>query len=98
VASGRDCASLKFAVLYLSLSRGTGRRFLVARLPQAKRYAQCRGTDSVLRTLAHLLAANSTATPKQAKEPIISTHDKVMTNRSIIFNMSDLQTEFTKDL
>jgi len=28
---------LKFAVLYLSLSRGTGRRFLVARLPQAKR-------------------------------------------------------------
>ena len=41
VASGRDCASLKFVVLYLSLSRWTGRGFLVARLPQAKRYAQC---------------------------------------------------------
>jgi hypothetical protein len=27
VASGRDCASLKFVVLYLSLSRWTGRRF-----------------------------------------------------------------------
>jgi len=40
VASGRDCASLKFVVLYLSLSRGTGRRFLFARLPQAKRWQQ----------------------------------------------------------
>ncbi len=39
------------------------------------RYAQCRGTDSVLRTLAHLLATHSRATPKQAKEPIISTSD-----------------------
>jgi hypothetical protein len=28
------------------------------------------GTDSVLRTLAHLLATHSCATPKQAKEPI----------------------------
>jgi len=36
----------------------------------AKRYAQCRGTETVLRTLAHLLAAHSRATPKQAKEPI----------------------------
>jgi hypothetical protein len=27
------------------------------------RYAQCRGTDSVLRTLAHLLAAHPRATP-----------------------------------
>jgi hypothetical protein len=35
----------------------------------AKRYAQCRGTDSVLRTLALLFAALSHATPKQAKEP-----------------------------
>jgi hypothetical protein len=39
IASGRDCASLKFVVLYLSLSRWTGRRFLFARLPQAKRWA-----------------------------------------------------------
>jgi len=37
VASGRDCASLKCVALYLSLSRWTGRRFLFARLPQAKR-------------------------------------------------------------
>jgi hypothetical protein len=36
-----------------------------------KRYAQCRGTESVLRTLAHLLAAQSRAAPKQAKEPKI---------------------------
>lgn len=36
-------------------------------------YAQCRGTESVLRTLAHLLAAQTHATPKQAKEPIIAT-------------------------
>ena len=35
-------------------------------------YAQCRGTDSVLRTLAHLLAALSHATPKQAKEPKVT--------------------------
>jgi hypothetical protein len=28
-------------VLYLSLSRGKGRRFLFARLPQAKRWASC---------------------------------------------------------
>jgi hypothetical protein len=34
-----------------------------------QRYAQCRGTGLVLRTLAHLLAAHSHATPKQAKEP-----------------------------
>jgi len=34
-----------------------------------QRYAQRRGTDSVLRTLAHLLATHSRATPKQAKEP-----------------------------
>ena len=44
MASGRDCASLKFVVLYLSLSRGTGRRFLFARLPQAKRCAQAAKT------------------------------------------------------
>jgi hypothetical protein len=31
---------LKCVVLYLSLSRGTGRRFLFARLPQAKRWVQ----------------------------------------------------------
>jgi len=37
----------------------------------AKRYAECRGTDSVLRTLALLLATHSRATPKQAKEPKI---------------------------
>jgi hypothetical protein len=36
------------------------------------RYAQCRGTDSVLRILALLLAAHSRATPKQAKEPILT--------------------------
>jgi hypothetical protein len=40
VASGRDCASLKFVGLYLSLSRWTGRRFLFARLPQANRWWQ----------------------------------------------------------
>jgi hypothetical protein len=33
------------------------------------RYAQCRGTESVLRTLALLLATHSRAKPKQAKEP-----------------------------
>jgi hypothetical protein len=27
IASGRDCASLKYVVLYLSLSRWTKRRF-----------------------------------------------------------------------
>ena len=32
-------------------------------------YAQCRGTDSVVRTLALLLATHSRPTPKQAKEP-----------------------------
>ena len=52
--------------------RGTVTRFEFAPLLMYKRYAQCRGTDSVLRTLAHLLAAHPTATPKQAKEPIIS--------------------------
>ena len=35
----------------------------------ARRYAQCRGTESVLRTLALLLAPHSRATPEQAKEP-----------------------------
>jgi hypothetical protein len=49
MASGRDCESLKFVVLYLSLSRWTGRRFLFARLPQAKRYATCRGTERATR-------------------------------------------------
>jgi hypothetical protein len=60
-----------FKVL-LSLFRlvsGTGRGFGSAPLKKHKRYAQCRGTASVLRTLAHLLAARSRATPKQAKEP-----------------------------
>ena len=41
------------------------------------RYAQCRGTDSVLRTLAHLLAALSHATPKQAKV-FLPTDDKYL--------------------
>ena len=35
----------------------------------SRRYAQWRGTDSVLRTLAHLIATDTHATPKQAKEP-----------------------------
>lgn len=39
----------------------------------ARRYAQCRGTDTVLRSLAHLLATHSRATPKQVKEPILAT-------------------------
>jgi len=46
------------------------KRFKIPPLRKHKRYAQCRGTDSVLRTLAHLLAAHPHATPKQAKEPI----------------------------
>jgi hypothetical protein len=50
--------------------RGTVKRFEDPPLLMHKRYAQCRGTDTVLRTLAHLLAAHSRATPKQAKEPI----------------------------
>jgi len=36
------------------------------------RCAQCRA-DRVHHTLAHLLAAHSNATPKQAKEPIFAT-------------------------
>ena len=55
--------------------RGTGRGFRKAPLQKHKRYAQCRATATVLRTLALLLAALSRATPKQAKEPIISTND-----------------------
>ena len=49
-----------------------GRRTVIA--PKSRttlildRCAQCRGTDSVLRTSAHLLAAHPTATPKQAKD------------------------------
>jgi hypothetical protein len=35
----------------------------------AERYPQCRGTDSVLRILAHLLATHSRATPKLLQEP-----------------------------
>jgi hypothetical protein len=35
----------------------------------ANRYAQCRWTKLTLRALAHLHAALSIATPKQAKEP-----------------------------
>jgi hypothetical protein len=43
----------------------------------AIRYAQCRWTDSVLRTLALLLAALAYATPKQAKEPKVpNTHNE----------------------
>jgi hypothetical protein len=42
-----------------------------------KRYAQCRGTVTVLRTLALLLAAHSRATPKQAKEPINATLNRL---------------------
>jgi hypothetical protein len=45
VASGRDCAPLKCVVLYLSLSRWTVRRFLFARLPQAKRWWQALGSS-----------------------------------------------------
>jgi hypothetical protein len=55
VASGRDCASLKFVVLYLSLSRWTGRRFLFARLPQANRYAQAKNEDCTMKILADKL-------------------------------------------
>ena len=70
VASGRDCASLKFAVLYLSLSRWTGRRFLIAHLPQAKRCVQfflnkirvnLRVTKYLLLTLLITLSCNGTA-------------------------------------
>jgi len=54
------------------LVSGTGRGFGSALLQKHKRYAQCRGTVTVLRTLALLLAALSRATPKQAKEPEFS--------------------------
>ena len=51
MASGRDCASLKCVVLYLSLSRWTGRRFLFARLPQAKRCSPLIGQMNFIRKI-----------------------------------------------
>lgn len=48
-------------------------------LPQAwERYAQCRGTDLVFRTLALLHDARSYAKPKQAKEPTTVTTEIVI--------------------
>ena len=55
--------------------RGQKRASRSAAAINTGRYAQCRATATVLRTLALLLAALSRATPKQAKEPIISTND-----------------------
>ena len=55
------------------LLSGTKTRFETAAAINTGRYAQCRGKDSVLRTLAHLLAAHPHATPKQAKEPSLAT-------------------------
>ena len=63
--------AMKLFVSNFIFTTGTVMRFLNPQLHLAKRYAQCRGTDTVLRTLAHLLAALSCATPKQAKEPTI---------------------------
>jgi hypothetical protein len=48
-----------------------------------KRYAQCRGIDSVLRTLALLLAALSRATPKQTKEPKARNMNQILVNTII---------------
>jgi hypothetical protein len=62
----------KVYIFVQRLVSGTGRGFGSAPLKKHKRYAQCRGTDSVLRILALLLAAHSRATPKQAKEPILT--------------------------
>jgi hypothetical protein len=66
-----------FSYLYSVRCRGQD---AVSKAPLERkysRYAQCRGTDSVLRTLAHLLAAHSTATPKQAKEPIFHPRQEI---------------------
>ena len=41
-----------------------------------QRYAQCCERDLVLRTLALLLAAHSSATPKQAKVPVVRLREK----------------------
>jgi hypothetical protein len=60
---------IKVFIFVQHLSRGTVQYFKLPQLHKHNRYAQCRGTDKVLRTLAHLLAAHSRATPKQAKEP-----------------------------
>jgi hypothetical protein len=54
------------------LVSGTGRGFGSAPQQKHTRYPQCRA-DRVHHTLAHLLAAHSNATPKQAKEPIFAT-------------------------
>jgi hypothetical protein len=62
-------------------------KVLIARLPQAKRYAQCRGTDTVLRTLARLLAAHSCATPKQSKEPKKTTRTLVILQLHSMYNL-----------
>ena len=40
-------------------------------------------TDSVLRTLAHLLAAHANANPKQAKEPIVDSRVSKATTRNL---------------
>jgi len=66
----RDIKVLSTSIL-LRLPTWTGRGFERPPLRKHKRYAECRGTDSVLRTLALLLATHSRATPKQAKEPKI---------------------------
>lgn len=57
----------------------------------ANRYAQCRGTDTVLRTLAHLLATHSRTTPKQAKEPIFDKQliEILTDNENLIFSFQN---------
>ncbi|MFM7858863.1 MAG: hypothetical protein ACKO96_44790 [Flammeovirgaceae bacterium] len=54
------------------------------------------GQSSAHRTWAHLLAAHYRATPKQAKEPIFSKRDKVMTNKSVILTYQSYKSGFAQ--
>jgi hypothetical protein len=54
----------------LVYQRGTVTRFKNPARHMYQRCAQCRGKFLVFQKLAHLLAAQTHATPKQAKEPI----------------------------
>ena len=72
----RDELVLSFIFVQRLVFVGKDAASIRHRCEKYKRYAQCNGTVTALRTLAHLLATHFRTTPKQANKPRIPTSNK----------------------
>ena len=85
----------KSAIFVQRFVRGTGRGFESPPLRKHNRYAQCRGTELVLRTLAHLHAAQTHRDTKASKRANFNTTPDVIERNTFMKRFKSLILQLT---